>query len=209
MEDVLDLYEQPYDPLYPVVCFDERPYQLVSEVRQPIPAQPGKPLRYDYEYKREGTCNLFMFFQPLACWRHVKVTDRRTKVDVAYCLRDLVDLHCPDARVIRLVLDNLNTHKPEVLYAVFAPAEARRIARRLEFHYTPTHGSWLNMVEIEIAVLSSQCLDRRIPSKDLLIPEVAAWEQRRNTIGATVNWQFTSTDARTKLARLYPSDLLR
>ena len=209
MEDVLDLYEQPYDPLYPQVCFDERPYQLVSEVRQPLPARPGQPYRYDYEYRREGTCNLFVFFQPLACWRHVKVTDRRTKVDFAYCMKDLVDLFYPDAQRIRLVLDNLNTHKPQVLYEVFEPAEARRLARKLEFHYTPKHGSWLNMVEIEIAVLSKQCLDRRIPSTDWLASEVAAWEQRRNEMEATVNWQFTALDARTKLKRLYPSDLLR
>jgi len=209
MEDVLDLYEEPYNPLYPQVCFDERPCQLISEKRQPLPAQPGKPLRYDYEYKREGTCNLFIFFQPLACWRHVKVTDRRTKVDFAYCMKDLVDIHFPLAKIIRVVMDNLNTHKLQVLYEVFAPDEARRIARKLEIHYTPKHGSWLNMVEIEIAVLSKQCLDRRIPSKPIMQREVLAWEQRRNALGATVNWQFTSTDARTKLSRLYPSNLLR
>lgn len=209
MEDVLDLYEQSYDPRYPQVCFDERPYQLVSETRQPLPARPGKPLRYDYEYKREGTCNLFVFFQPLACWRHVKVTDRRTKLDFAYCMRDLVDVHFPEAVMIRLVMDNLNIHKLRVLYEVFEPAEARRIARKLEIHYTPLHGSWLNMVEIEIAVLSKQCLDRRIPSRLTLEKEVLAWEQRRNALQATVNWQFTSTDARTKLKCLYPSDLLQ
>jgi len=209
MEDVLDLYEEPYNPLYPQVCFDERPCQLISEKRQPLPAQPGKPLRYDYEYKREGTCNLFIFFQPLACWRHVKVTDRRTKVDFAYCMKDLVDIHFPLAKMIRVVMDNLNTHKLQVLYEVFEPKEARRIARKLEIHYTPKHGSWLNMVEIEISVLSTQCLDRRIPAKSILQREVLAWEQRRNSLGATVNWQFTSTDARTKLSRLYPSNLLR
>lgn len=209
MEDVLDLYEQAYDPRYPQVCFDERPYQLVSETRQPWPARPGKPPRYDYEYKREGTCNLFVFFQPLAGWRHVKVTDRRTKVDFAYCMRDLVDVHFPDSVTIRVVMDNLNTHKPQVLYEVFEPAEARRIARKLEIHYTPLHGSWLNMVEIEIAVLSRQCLDRRVPSRLTLEKEVLAWEQRRNALQATVNWQFTSVDARTKLKRLYPSDLLQ
>ena len=209
MEDVLDLYEQAYDPLYPQVCFDERPCQLLSEVRQPLPARPGQPRRYDYEYRREGTCNLFMFFQPLACWRHVKVTAQRTKVDFAYCMKDLVDVLFPDAHCIRLVLDNLNTHKLEVLYEVFAPAEARRIARKLEFHYTPKHGSWLNMVEIELSVLASQCLDRRIPSQSILAQQALAWEQRRNAMGATVHWQFTSAKARTKLQRLYPSDLLR
>lgn len=209
MEDVLDLYEEPYDPRYPQVCFDERPYQLVSEKRQPWPAQPGQPLRYDYEYKREGTCNLFVFFQPLACWRHVKVTDRRTKLDFAHCMKDLVDIHFPKAHIIRVVLDNLNTHKLKVLYEAFKPAEARRIARKLDFHYTPKHGSWLNMVEIEIAVLSKQCLKRRIPSTDTLAREVLAWQQRRNALRATVNWQFTSVDARVKLERLYPSNLLR
>ena len=209
MEDVLDLYEEAYDPLYPQVCFDKRPYQLVSEVRQPIPAKAGQALRYDYEYRREGTCNLFTSFQPLAGWRHVKVTDRRTKVDFAYCMRDLVDIHFPDARRIRLVMDNLNTHRLDGLYEVFEPEEARRIARKLEIHYTPLHGSWLNMVEIEIAVLSSQCLDRRIPSRAILEQEILAWEQRRNAMGATVNWQFTSADARAKLERLYPSNLLQ
>jgi hypothetical protein len=209
MEDILDLYEAPYDPRYPQVCFDERPYQLVSEKRLPLPARPAQPRRYDYEYKREGTCNLFVFFQPLAGWRHVKVTDRRTKVDFAYCLKDLVDVHFPQATLIRLVLDNLNTHKLHVLYEVFAPAEARRLARKLDSHYTPTHGSWLNMVEIEIAILSSQCLDRRIPAKTVLQQECAAWEQRRNDLQATVQWQFTAVDARDKLSRLYPSNLLR
>ena len=209
MEDVLDLYEESYDPRYPQVCFDERLYQLVSEKRQPWPAQPGKPLRYDYEYKREGTCNLFVFFQPLTCWRHVKVTDRRTKLDFAHCMKDLVDVHFPKAHTIRVVLDNLNTHKLKVLYEAFEPAEARRIARKLDFHYTPKHGSWLNMVEIEIAVLSKQCLTRRISSTDTLAREVLAWEQRRNALRATVNWQFTSVDARVKLERLYPSNLLR
>lgn len=209
MEDVLDLYEVPYDPLHPQVCFDERPYPLVSEVRQPIPARPGQPVRFDYEYRREGTCNLFTFFQPSAGWRHIKVTDRRTKVDFAYCMRDLVDIHFPKAIRIRLVMDNLNTHKLDVLYEVFEPQEARRIARKLEIHYTPLHGSWLNMAEIEIAVLSSQCLDRRIPCRAVLEQEILAWEQRRNASGATVHWQFTSVDARAKLARLYPSYLLQ
>jgi len=209
MEDLLDLYEEPYDPLHPVICFDERPYQLVSEVRQGTPTAPGQPMRYDYEYRREGTCNLFVFLQPLARWRHTKVTARRTKIDFARCMQELVDVHSPDAVRIRVVLDNLSTHKPEALYEAFEPAEARRILRKLEFHYTPKHGSWLNMVEIEIAVLSRQCLDRRIPSPENLALETAAWERHRNEIGATVHWQFTTSDARTRLRRLYPSNTLR
>lgn len=205
MEDLLDLYEEAYDPLQPVVCFDERPYQLVSEIRRRVPAKPGQPLRYDYEYRREGTCNLFVFFQPLACWRHTKVTPRRTKIDFAHCMQELVDVHCADARRIRVVLDNLSTHKPEALYEAFEPAEARRILRKLEFHYTPKHGSWLNMVEIEIGVLNEQCLDRRIPAADVLQSEIDAWQASRNDQKATIDWQFTSQDARNKLERLYPN----
>lgn len=162
MEDVLDLYAKPYDPRYPQVCFDERLYQLVSEVRQPLPAAPGQPVRHDYEYRREGTCNLFMFFQPLRGWRHLKVTDRRTAQDFAHCMKDLVEVHFPEATLISVVLDNLNTHTPAALYATFAPAEACRILRKLDFHYKPKHGSWLNMAEIELAVLSIQCLDQRL-----------------------------------------------
>ncbi len=205
MEDVLDLYAKPYDPKRPVVCFDEKMVPLIAETRRPLPMEPGQPERYDYEYRRNGTCNLFVFFQPLAGWRHVKVTERRTKVDFAHCMRYLVDELLPEAEVIRLVVDNLNTHTPAALYEAFVPAEAKRILDRLEFHYTPKHGSWLNMVEIEIGILSEQCLDRRIPDKDTLRREVAAWEASRNEQQATVNWRFSTLDARVKLKRLYPN----
>jgi len=201
----LDLYAAPYDPERPQVCFDERPYQLISETRAPLPTQPGLPERYDYEYRREGSCNLFVVFQPLVGWRQVKVTERRTKQDFANCMKELVDVHFPEAQVVRVVLDNLNTHTPATLYEAFEPAEARRIARRLEFHYTPKHGSWLNMVEIEISVLSEQCLDRRIPDIRTLQREASAWQTARNGRQATVHWTFTTEDARAKLERLYPS----
>jgi len=205
MEDLLDLYAEEFDPLRPVVCFDELPYQLVAETCLPLPLQPGKPLRYDYEYRRNGTCNLFMFFQPLASWRHVEVTEQRTKRDFAYRMKDLVDVHFPEAEVIRVVLDNLNTHSPAALYEVFEPQEARRIVRKLEFHYTPKHGSWLNMAEIEISVLERQCLDRRLAEVPIVRSEVAAWETLRNDQRATVDWRFTTTKARSKLEFLYPS----
>lgn len=205
MEDVLELYHEPYDPLQPVVCFDEGTKQLIDETRTPLPMQPGAPQRYDYEYERHGTCNLFMFFEPLSGWRHVDVTDRRTMIDYAQCLKDLVDVWYPDVARIRLVQDNLSTHKPAALYEAFAPEEARRILERIEFHYTPKHGSWLNMAEIELNVLSNQCLDQRIGQKELLINEVIAWETRRNQRAATTNWQFTTQDARIKLKHLYPS----
>ena len=205
MEDVLDLYAEPYDPLRPVVCLDESPYQLVSEKRQPVPVAPGHAARYDYEYKREGTCNLFLFFQPLAGWRHVKVTERRTGMDFAQCLKELVDVHYPDAAVIRLVTDQLNTHTPAVLYAAFPPEEARRIVRKLEWHYTPKHGSWLDMAEVEFAVLLRQCLDRRLGDMATVQRVVSIWEEHRNAARATVHWQFTTAKARDKLDRLYPS----
>jgi transposase len=205
MEDVLDVYKRPADPTKPIVGFDETPVQLVSETRQPLPMQPGQPERYDYEYRREGVVNLFMFFAPLQNWRHVKVTDRRTKADWAECMRDLVDVHFPEARVITVVQDQLNTHNPAALYEVFPPAEAKRILDRLEFHFTPKHGSWLNVAEIELSVLSRQCLDQRIPGQIILAQEAAAWETERNASGATVNWRFTTDDARIKLKRLYPS----
>ena len=205
MEDVLDLYQEPFDPKKPVVTFDERPVQLISETRRPLPARPGRRERYDYEYHREGTANLFEFFQPWAGWRHLKVTDHRAKEDFAQCMKELVDVHFPDADVIRLVVDNLNTHDLSSLYETFEPAEARRMARKLEFHYTPKHGSWLNMVEIEFAVLSRQCLDRRIPDLETLTREVAHWEQQRNDQQATVNWRFTPEVARDRLKALYPS----
>jgi len=199
MEDVLNLYAQPLDPSRPVVCFDEMPVQMVSETRRPLPAKPGQPERYDYEYKREGVANTFMFFRPLAGWRHVKVTARRTKRDFADCMKDLVDIHFPDAEVIRVVLDNLNIHTLAALYAAFSPEEARRIASKLEFHYTPRHGSWLNMVEIELSVFNRQCLARRIPSRDALENEARAWQTARNACQATVNWRFTTEKARQKL----------
>jgi DDE superfamily endonuclease len=204
MEDVLDLYAEPYDPQYPVVCFDESPYQLISEVREPLPATPGHPVRYDYEYRREGSCNLFMFLEPLQGWRHVKVTDRRTAQDFAHCLQDLVDRHFPQATVISVVLDNLNTHTPAALYATFPPAEACRILRKLDFHYTPKHGSWLNMAEIEFAVLSTQCLDRRLRDLETVRRAVAAWETRRNAAKASIDWRFTTAKARRKLKHSYP-----
>jgi transposase len=205
MEDVLDVYTQPEDPSQPLVCFDESPEQLVSETRQPLPLKPGKPQCYDYEYRREGVANVFMFFAPLQNWRFVKITDRRTKADWAECMRELVDVHFPDAPRIKVVQDQLNTHRPSALYEVFAPAEAKRILDRLEFHSTPKHGSWLNMAEIELSVLNRQCLDRCIPDKATLARETAAWAAKRNSDAATINWRFTTADARIKLKRLYPS----
>jgi len=205
MEDVLDLYHEPYDPLRPMVCFDESNKQLIAETRTPLPLQPGQGQRYDYEYERHGTCNLFMFFEPLAAWREVKVTDQRTMIDYAHCMKYLVDERYPQAEMIRVVEDNLNTHKPAALYEAFPPQEARRILQRLEFHYTPKHGSWLNMAEIELNVLNGQCLDRRIGDKTTLINEVAAWNIDRNQHATSVNWQFTTQDARIKLVSLYPS----
>ena len=205
MEDVLDVYHLPEDPRYPTVCLDETSKQLIGEITTPLPAEAGKPQRYDYEYERNGVQNLFMFFCPLQNWRYVKVTDRRTKADGAECMRELVDELFPNAVRIRVVQDNLNTHTPAALYERFAPAEAKRILDRLEFHYTPKHGSWLNMAEIELSVLSRQCLNRRIPDKDTLQQETAAWAETRNIKETTVNWRFTTADARIKLTRLYPS----
>jgi DDE superfamily endonuclease len=205
MEDVLDLYAERYDPLYPVVCFDETPYQLILEAKQVLPVQPKQPLRFDYEYKRNGTVNLFVFFQPLAGWRHIRVTHRRTKIDFAQCMQHLVDFHFPEAHKIRVVLDQLNTHTPASLYEAFPAAEARRILRQLEFHHTPKHASWLNMAEIEISVLTGQCLNRRIGQVALLNSEIAAWEARRNDQQATVQWHFTTENARTKFHRFYLS----
>jgi transposase len=206
MEDILYLYEESYDPKKPVVCFDELPYQLVAEKRVPISAKPGRTQRYDYEYERRGTTNLLAFFEPRGRFRHLEVSTRRTKQDFALFMRRLVDEHYPDARKVRVVLDNLNTHTPAALYESFEPAEARRIVSKLEFHYTPEHASWLNQVEIEFSVLSRECLGgRRIPDEETLGHEVGAWERERNERGATVNWRFTSEDAREKLARLYPA----
>jgi transposase len=207
MEDVLDLYAEAPDPERPVVCFDETPVQLIGEVRQPIPAEPDQLERYDYEYRRNGTVNLFVFLDVNRPWRKVKVTERRTAQDYAHCMRDLVDVHCPEATCIRVVQDNLSTHSAGALYEAFPPAEARRILRRLEFHYTPKHASWLNMVEIEIGVLSSQCLDRRIDDATRLISEIAAWENQRNAAGRRIKWMFTTDKARAKMGRAYPQTL--
>jgi len=204
MEDVLAVYAAPYDAKRPQVCFDEHLVQLIAEKRHPLPPKPGCPERFDYEYKRNGTRNLFLFFQPLAGWRHVKVTERRTKIDFAHCMQHLVDDLFPKADKVVLVLDNLNTHSPASLYEAFEPAEAKRILDRLELHYTPKHGSWLNMAEIEIGVLCEQCLADRIPDEETLCREIAAWETVRNERRATINWQFTTIDARNKLKRLYP-----
>lgn len=209
MESVLDLYAETPDPRRPKVCMDELLYQMLSDVRVPIPAEPGRVARQDYQYKREGTCNLFLFFSPDSGWREVKVTERRTAIDFAHAVRDLVDIHFPEAEQIRLILDNLNIHTPASLYEAFPPEEARRICKKLEFNYTPKHGSWLNMAEIEFSALSRQCLDRRLPSRESVGYEVAAWVKDRNARGVTVNWRFTSSDARTKLERLYPSSSTR
>ena len=204
MEAVLDLYAEPYDPLRPQVCLDERPCVLHADKIEPLPMKPGQVARYDYEYKRKGGCNLFMIFQPLTGWRQATVTERRTSSDFAHLLRELVEVHFPEAVSIRVVLDNLSTHTFAALYRAFPPEEARRLARKLEFHYTPKHGSWLNMVEIELGVLVRQCLNRRIPDLDTLRREVTAWQHARNAQRATVKWLFNVTDARTRLVRVYP-----
>ena len=213
MEDVLDLYEEPPDPKRPKVCFDETSKQLVAETRAALPAGPGRPRRYDYEYRRNGVRNLFMFFEPQQGWRHVAVTRQRTIEDFAHQMRWLADHAYPQAEMIRVVMDNpvsstgqaLNTHRPASLYETFAPAEARRILRRLEFHYTPKHGSWLNMAEMELSVFSRQCLDCRIPDETALEREIQTLEHERNQAKARVNWQFTARDARSKLEHLHPS----
>ena len=206
MEDVLDLYAEPYDPGHPVVCMDETSTQLIKETRVPIPATAGRPERFDYEYERKGTRNLFVFCEPLGGWRHVAVTQQRTMVDFGRQLRWLVDEAYPQVERIRVVLDNLNTHRPASLYETFAPAEARRILKRLSFHHTPKHGSWLNMAEIELGVFSRQCLSLRIGDEQTLQREVAALERERNQAKATITWQFTTHDARRKLSHLYPSN---
>jgi hypothetical protein len=205
MEDVLEVYTRPYDPRRPQVCLDETSKQLVAETREPIPAVPGQPARVDYEYERKGTAHLFMVFEPLAGQRRVKVTERRTAIDFAHVIRELVDEQYPHAEKIVLVMDNLNTHKPASLYEAFAPTEARRLLGRLEIHYTPKHGSWLDMAETELSVLATQCLDRRIPDPLTLTKEVATWERQRNAAQGRVDWRFTTYDARIKLKRLYPS----
>lgn len=205
MEDVIEVYHRPHDPDRPVVCVDETSKQLIIETRTPIPAKPGQPRRVDYEYQRNGTANLFMMFAPLEGWRCVKVTDRRTAVDYAQMLKQLSDLHFPRASKIVLVQDNLSTHQPASLYAAFPANEARRLAERFEWHYTPKHGSWLDMAESELSVLSRQCLARRIPDKDTLTKQGAEWQNLRNASHAKADWQFTTANARIKLKRLYPT----
>jgi hypothetical protein len=205
MEDVLEVYHRPHDPDYPVLCVDEASQQLISETRVPIKAKPGQPARHDYEYARNGTANIFMMFAPLEGWRPIKVTDRHAAVDLAHLLKDLADIHFANAQKIILVEDNLNPHKPASLYEAFPAVEARRLVERFEWHYTPQHGSWLNIAESELSVLSGQCLDRRIPDKQVLVEEVAAWENRRNQQHVKADWQFTTADARVKLKRLYPA----
>jgi hypothetical protein len=205
MEDVLEVYKRPYDPQYPVVCLDEQSKQLIAETRTPIAAAAGRPARVDYEYERRGTANLFMQFEPLGGRRRVKVTQRRTLIDFAHVLRELVDEEYPAATKIVAVMDNLNTHRPAALYEAFEPKEARRILERLEIHYTPKHGSWLNMAETELSILTRQCLDRRIGEIGVLTSEVAAWQTHRNQQKSKTNWRFTTANARIKLKRLYPS----
>ena len=204
MEDVLAVYTRPREADRPLVCLDETSKQLLAETRASIPMKPGRPARCDYEYERNGTANLFMLFAPLEGWRHVKVTDRHTAVDYAHVLKDLADVHFANAKTIVLVQDNLNIHSKASLYEAFPAAEARRLVERFEWHYTPKHGSWLNMAESELSVLSGQCLDRRIADKQTLVEEVAAWEQSRNNRHVKTDWQFTTADARVKLKRLYP-----
>jgi hypothetical protein len=204
MEDTLEVYHRPYNEKFPMVCLDETNRQLIAETRKAIPAKPGQNKRIDYEYRRNGVVNLFMMFEPLKARRHVKVMEQRTRKDFAQCIRELVDVHYPDAEKIVLVLDNLNTHSEGSLYEAFEPAEARRLAEKLEIHYTPKHGSWLNMAEIEIGVLSRQCLSKYIENRERMITEVEAWQRQRNDAEATVDWQFTTADARIKLKKLYP-----
>ena len=205
MEDVLEVYQQPYDPKRPQVCLDEASKQLIGETCLPVPAAPGRAAREDYEYVRNGTVNLFMMFEPLAGWRHVKITDRRTKKDFAEAIKELSDEWYPNAEKIVLVMDNLNTHSPASLYEAFEPSEARRLTEKLEVHYTPKHGSWLDMAEIELGIMNRQCLNRRLNDAATLRREVAAWESDRNQRSTRVNWRFTTADARVKLRRLYPS----
>ena len=204
MEEVLEVYTRPYEPRRPWICMDEVSKQLVGETRQPLPAEPGQAVRYDYEYQRNGVCNLFLFFDPVQGWRHVEVTARRTMQNWAWALKTVVEGYYPSADLITVVLDNLTTHVPAALYATFPAAEARRLRRRLEFVYTPKHGSWLTMAEIELSVVSRQCLNRRLAERDTVKREVSAWEVRRNADGVAVDWRFTTADARIKLKRLYP-----
>ena len=205
MEDILAVYKRPYDPEHPLVCMDETSKQLIKETRSMVTAEPGIPARYDYEYERNGVCNLFMFYEPFGGKRYVSVTDRRTKVDWALQVKELLDNHYPNASKVVLVMDNLNTHTGASLYEIFSPHEARRLVDRLEIHYTPKHGSWLNIAEIELRVLTGQCLNRRLPDKQTLEREVAHWQNQRNFLQAKVDWRFSTDDARIKLKRLYPT----
>ena len=205
MEDILDLYQRAYHENAPIICFDEKPVQLVSEKRTPLPVKPGHPALYDYEYVRQGTRNLFGFFEPKAGWRHIAVTDRRTKDDFCEQMRYLVEDRYPHARTIHVVLDNLNTHRLHHLYEVFEAPHARAIAKKLQFHFTPVHASWLNMIEIEFSVLQRQCLNRRIGTEKELEERIEAWQEKRNEEKASVSWQFTTTKARKKMAKHYPS----
>lgn len=204
MEDVLEVYHRSPDPKRPLICMDETSKQQIKETRQPIPMQPGQPECYDHEYERNGVSNLFMFFSPTENWRHVIVTDRRTKIDWAIAMKELADIHFKDAEKIIVVLDNLNTHNASSFYEAFEPEEARRLTERFEFHYTPKHGSWLNMAETELSILFRQCLDKRIPDQTTLKKQVANWETQRNNNQSTIDWQFTINNARVKLKRLYP-----
>jgi hypothetical protein len=205
MEDVIQTYMRPYDPRYPVVCFDEACKQLFGEVRPASPVGPGRPARVDYEYERKGVCHQLLMCEPLRGWRHVRVSERRTRRDYAQCVRELVEVHYPGARKIRLVQDNLNTHDGASLYEAFPPVEARRLLDKIEFHYTAKHGSWLNMAETEIRIMNGQCLDRRLDSQEKIAAEVAAWEDKRNARQARIHWTFTLAAARQKLRKLYPS----
>lgn len=205
MEDVLDVYTSSYDDKHPLICMDETSKQQIEETRIPLPMRPGQNRCYDHEYKRNGVSNLFMFFAPIQGWRHVKVTDRRTKIDWAKAMRELADNHFQDAEKITVVMDNLNTHTPSSFYEAFEPEEAKRVLDKFKFHYTPKHGSWLNMAEIELSVLNKQCLDRRIPNQEKLKQETQAWETKRNGLNKTIDWRFTTEDARVKLKRLYPA----
>ena len=205
MEDVLEVYTRPHDPSRPLVCLDETSKQLIAEARTPIPMKPGRPARSDYEYERNGVANLFMVFAPLEGWRHVAVTDRRAAIDYAQVLKDVADIHFPAAAKIVLVQDNLSTHIKAALYETFAPAEARRLVERFEWHYSPKHGSWLDLAESELGVMSSQCLDRRIADKQTLLDEVAAWQRDRNAHHAKADWHFTTDAARVKLKHIYPA----
>jgi hypothetical protein len=208
MEEILTLYKTPYDPEIPLICMDETSKQLIKETREGLSAKSGSTERYDYEYERNGVCNLFMFYEPFGGWRHVSVTARRTKIDWAHQIKTLLSDHYPQARKVVLVMDNLNTHTGASLYEAFPPDEARSLYERLDIHYTPKHGSWLNIAEIELRVLSGQCLDRRIPDVKTLTHEICQWESQRNGIGAKVDWQFSTAGARVKLKRLYPSLLM-